>query len=187
MWTLKLNLERRIGIPSALQRLLFRGKQLEYFLSLFAYSINKNDSLVLTLRLRGGDVGQSSSAPSFSYKDAVHSDLPKPPEALKPKPFLVDKLEEVPSFELTHSDITSDLQTFAERAIICRFNGLWPRSKELYDWIHANWTHHCKVSFCSKGYFIFLFDNIKHYEKAIEEGPWFMGTTGLFLDRKSVV
>ena len=93
---------------------------------LSAYSINKNDSLVLTLRLRGGAVGQSSSAPSFSYKDAVHSEPPKPPEALKPKPFLVEKLEEIPSVEFTHSEIVDDLQKFAERTIICRFNGLWP-------------------------------------------------------------
>lgn len=41
--------------------------------------------------------------------------------------------------------------------------------------------HHCKISFCSKGYFIVLFDDSNHYEKALEEGPWFMGTAGLFL------
>ena len=51
---LKMDLERRIGIPSGLQRLLFQGKQLEDLLPLSTYNINRNDSLVLTLRLRGG-------------------------------------------------------------------------------------------------------------------------------------
>lgn len=136
---------------------------------------------MFSLRLRGGAAGKSSFAPPFSYKAAVHSEIPISPEPPKPKPFLVDKLEEVPSVEISHPDLADDIQKFAERAIICRFNWLWPRSKDLYDWIYDNWTHHCKVCFCSKGYFIVLFDSPKHYEKALEEGPWFMGTTGLFL------
>lgn len=133
---LKLVLERWIGIPSGLQRLLVQGKQLDDLLPLSFYSITRNNSLVVTLRLRGG-AGRQSSSP-FSYKDAVHSEIPKPPEALKPKPFLVDKIEEVPSVEITHEDLATQLQEFAERAIICRFNGLWPRSRDLYAWIHAN-------------------------------------------------
>lgn len=178
---LKLKLECSLGIPSSILRLLSQGKQLEDSLPLSAYSISRNSLVVATLRLRGGAVGQSSSTRPFSYKDAVHSENPKSPVAPKSKVFLVDKIEEVPFVELIHEEMTSQLQDFAERAIICRFNGLWPRSQDLYSWIHANWTHHCKIFFCSKGYFIVLFDNSKHYEKALEEGPWFMGTAGLFL------
>lgn len=181
MQDLKVELECRVGIPSALQILLFQGKQLDDPLPLSSYNIKNNSSLVSSLRLRGRAAGQSSSAPPFSYKAAVRPEIPCSPEAPKPKPFLVDKLEEVPSVELSHPGLADNPQKFAERAIICRFNGLWPRSKDLYDWIYDNWTHHCKVSFCSKGYFIVLFDNPKHYEQALEEGPWFMGTTGLFL------
>lgn len=176
---LKLDLERRFGLPSSLQRLLFQGKQHEDLLPLSYYNITRNSSLVLTFRLRGGTGGQSSSAPPFSYKDAVHSENPKAPKALKPKRFLVDKIEEVPSVEITHEGLANQLQQFAERAIICRFNGLWPRSQDLYTWIHENWTHHCKISFCSKGYFIVLFENSKHYEKALEEGLWFMNDRAL--------
>ena len=104
---LKLNLERRTGIPSSLLRLLFQGKQLEDLLPLSSYSITRNNSLVLSLCLRGGAVGQSSSAPSFSYKDAVHFENPKPLKALKPKPFLVDKIEEIPSVEITHEGLAN--------------------------------------------------------------------------------
>jgi len=178
---LKANLEHRLGIPSALQRLIFQGKQLDDPLPLSFYNIKINSSLVLSLRLRGGAAGQSSSAPPYSYKAAVCSEIPSSPEPPKPKPFLVDKLEEVPSVEISVPDLVDNTQKFAETTIICRFNGLWPRSKDLYDWINDNWTHRCKVYFCEKGYFIVLFDNPEHYEKALEEGPWFMGSAGLFL------
>lgn len=178
---LKLKLEIRMGILAGIQRLLFQGKQLEDPVPLSAYSILRNSSVVVALRLRGGATGQPSASRPFSYKEVVHSELPNPPEALKSKAFLVDKAEEISFIELRHDELASQLQNFAERAIICRFNGLWPRSQDLYAWIHANWTHQCKIFFCSKGYFIVLFDNSKHYEKALEEGPWFMGTAGLFL------
>jgi len=69
--------------------------------------------VVATLRLRGGAAGQSSSTRPFSYKDAVHSENPKTPEALKSKAFLVDKIEEVPSVELINEDLASHLQDFA--------------------------------------------------------------------------
>lgn len=178
---LKANLEHRLGIPSALQRLIFQGKQLEDSLPLSSYSIKSNNSLVFSFRLRGGAAGQSSSAPPNSYKAAVRPEKPAAPEPPKPKPFLVDKLEEVPSVEISYPDLADDSQNFAERAIICRFNGIWPRSQDLHDWIKENWTDRCKVYFCAKGYFIVLFDDLEHCYNALDEGPWFMGSAGLFL------
>lgn len=139
---LKANLEHRLGIPLALQRLIFQGKQLEDSLPLSSYSLKRNSSLVFSFRLRGGAAGQSSSAPPNSYKAAVRPEMSATPEPPKPKPFLVDKLEEVPYVEISYPDLVDDTQKFAERAIICRFNGLWPRSQDLYDWIKDNWTDH---------------------------------------------
>jgi len=106
---LKPDLEWWIGIPSGLQRLLFQGKQLEDLLPLSSYSITRNNALVVTLYLRGVAVGQSSSTRPFSYKDIVHSENPIPLEALKPKHFFVDKIEEVPSIEITHEDLATQL------------------------------------------------------------------------------
>lgn len=178
---LKANLEYRLGIPSALQRLIFQGKQLEDSLPLSYYSIKSNNSLVFSFRLRGGAAAQSSTAPPNSYKAAVRPEKPATPEPPKPKPFLVDKLEDVPSVEISYPDLADDTQKFAETTIICRFNGLWPRSQELYDWIKENWTDRCRVYFCAKGYFIVLFDDLEHCYNALDEGPWFMGPAGLFL------
>ena len=68
------------------------------------YNIEKYASLVLTLHLRGGAVRQPSSAQVFSYKDVVHVQPPKkttqPSQA--PKPFLVDKMDDIPSIEISH-------------------------------------------------------------------------------------
>ena len=74
---LKKILEFRLGIPFASQRLLHEGKQLEDLYPLSFYSIKRDASIILTLRLRGGAVGQSSSAKAFSYKDAIHAQRPE--------------------------------------------------------------------------------------------------------------
>ena len=74
---LKQILEYRLGIPYASQRLLHEGKQIEDLYPLSFYSIKRNASIIFTLRLRGGAVGQSSIAAAFSYKDVVHAQIDK--------------------------------------------------------------------------------------------------------------
>lgn len=181
--SIKLKLEAKEGIPSALQRLLFEGKHLEDSSPLSSYNFQRNASLTLSLRLRGGAAGQSSSAPSFSYKDAVHAQKSKnkSPPAPVPKPFSVDKLEEVSSIEINDPSLDLNHQIFAETGIICRFNGLWPRTADLYQWIHSNWTKKCKVHLCSKGFFIVLFGKNEDYQRVLSDGPWFWNSAGLFL------
>lgn len=139
--------------------------------------------MIISLRLRGGTVGQTSAPKGFSYKEAVKSqpfkNFAPPPEA--PKPFLVDKLEEVPSIEISHLDLEGKLQSFLELALICRLNGLWPRREYLYAWIHSTWTKHCKAILCSKGFFIVIFVDSKEYQIVLTGGPWFLGKAELFL------
>ena len=100
---------------------------------------------------------------------------------MTPKPFLVDKSEEIPSIKFSDPGIEVLYQNFAESAIICRFNGLWPRTADLYQWIHTNWTKKSKIYLCSKGFFIIAFELNEDYQKALTGGPWFWGTAGLFL------
>jgi len=129
-----------LGIPFASQRLLYKGKQLEDLYPLSFYNIQRNASINFTLHLRGGAIGQLSSVTAFSYKDAVHAQMPKntTPPTQAPKPFLVDKLEETPSIEIMHPLLDGQFQLYAEHSIICRFNGLWPHTADLYQWIHSN-------------------------------------------------
>ena len=134
-------LERHLGIPSSYLRLLYKGKKLMNPHLLYFYNIFKDASLVATFRLRGGSIGQTSVAPSFSYKDAVRKDAAQPQSvkpAEAPKPFLVDKMEDTPSIEISHPSLDDQYQTFADTTIICRFNGLWPHTADLYQWLHSN-------------------------------------------------
>jgi len=71
-------LECRLGIPSSFLRLLCKGKQLMNPLPLSFYSIHKDASIGAYFHLRGGSFGQTSSAPSFSYKDASSKDATQP-------------------------------------------------------------------------------------------------------------
>lgn len=129
---LKQQLNLRVGIPAASQRLLFKGKELEDLFPLSVYNIQRNAAIILSLRLRRGAAGQSSSAAAFSYRDAVHAQKPKnaAPPVQGPKPFLVDKMEETPSIEIVHPSMDRQFQLYAEKGIICRFNGLWPRTMD---------------------------------------------------------
>lgn len=70
---LLLALEHRLGIPSALQRMLYGGKQLDVSFPLSFYNSERDTTVVLTIRLRGGATGHSSSAPTSPYKDVVHA------------------------------------------------------------------------------------------------------------------
>lgn len=138
---LKHILNIKLGIPAAAQGLLHEGKQLQDLHPLSFYCIKRDASIFLTLRLRGGAAGESSSAKAFSYRDAVHAQKPEKktvPPVQAPKPFMVEKLEEVPTIEIMHPSLDEQAQNFAEHAIICRFNGLWPRATDLYQWIHSN-------------------------------------------------
>lgn len=127
-------LEQRLGIPSFLLQLLFAGRQLDNNLPLSFYNIERNATVFLSLRLRGGAIGKSSASKGFSYKDAVHAQPAKktaqPAEA--PKPFLVDKMEETLAIEITRPSLDDQYQMFAQTTIICRFNGLWPCTVNLY-------------------------------------------------------
>ena len=181
-------LECRLGIPSSCLRLLYKGKQLMHPLPLSFYSIQKDASIGVSFRLRGGSFGQTSSAPSFSYKDAARKNAAQPQFYSKetqlneaPKPFLVDKSKEIPSINFSNPRVESCYQSFVESALICRFNGLWPRTADLYQWVHSFWTKKCKIFLCSKGFFLVLFDSSEDYQKALTGGPWFWGSAGLFL------
>ncbi|KAH9290544.1 hypothetical protein KI387_034661, partial [Taxus chinensis] len=56
------------------------------------------------------------------------------------QPYLVDLVEEAVEVEIINPTVDAYFKTMSEDAIIGRFNGLWPSSSALYQWVFENWT-----------------------------------------------
>jgi len=93
----------------------------------------------------------------------------------------VEKLESTPILEIKNDQVKGLFRSLQAEAVICRFNGFWPKSQDLHAWIYHNWTTNCQILLCSKGFFIVLFDSPDEYQKVFMQGPWFWGRAGLFI------
>lgn len=52
---------------------------------------------------------------------------------------------------------------------------------DLFHWIFTSWTMECDIHLCSKGFFIVRFASKEVRDTIISVGPWFWGTSGLFM------
>lgn len=93
----------------------------------------------------------------------------------------MEKLEAIPSLEVKNTEVTELFNTLQIHALICRFNGFWPKSYDLHEWVYTNWTKNCQILLCSKGFFVVQFETQEEYQKTIEQGPWFWVRAGLFI------
>ena len=77
------------------------------------------------------------------------------------------------------------IKALLNRALICRFNGYWPKLAEPHSWLDASWKPLLQQPFsiypCARGFFVIDFD--KQEDRSIIEavGPWFWGSSGLFM------
>jgi len=184
--------------------LVHAGKSMQDSLKLSDYQISRNSSISLLFRLRGGAVGnqrgpipsnkgvgnpknRGTAGPS-SYKDAARiPSQPKGPHAsadplpTQPGPYIVEKLDDIPALEVKNTEVKNLFNTLQTHALVCRFNGYWPRSFDLHNWISSNWTKSCQVLLCSKGFFVVQLESQEDYQKILMQGPWFWGRAGLFI------
>ena len=91
-----------------------------------------------------------------SYKDAARSKGPQTEatSTVQPSPYIVEKLESTPVLEIKNEQVKGIFSSLQAEAVICRFNGFWPKSHDLHAWIFQNWTTNCHILLCSKGFFI---------------------------------
>lgn len=182
--TLKQRIQERTGIPPYKQILIYTGKILQEEHKLNKYGIGRDSTIYLSTRIRGGCPGTSSKG-TVSFKDAVkgkketqaHTDL----QDTIPGPYIVEQTAQNPAITISAPEVNEIQQDYLSKAVICRFNGFWPKPKALRQWIYSIWTVNCDIHLCSKGFFIVKFDTVNDKEYALYEGPWFWGNAGLFL------
>lgn len=182
---LKKVIQDKLGTLVAFQILIFSGTCLQDQLTLQHYKVAKDSTIILNHRLRGGSKG-ATSKPTGNYRDATKGkESPKGKEStaanIPPGQYIVDQMPESPSILLDTPEVKCIFSDLQKKAVICRFNGFWPRTDALYQWIHTVWTKNCQIHLCSKGFFIVIFCAEEEKEKILNEGPWFWGSAGLFV------
>ena len=98
-----------------------------------------------------------------------------------PLHYIVEQTTQNPALTIAIPEVNEIHADYLTKAVICRFNGFWPKLEALRQWIYSIWTENCDIHLCSKGFFIVKFDTIKDKEYALNEGPWFWGNAGLLV------
>jgi len=74
---------------------------------------------------------------------------------------------------------------FFKSAIICRFNGFWPRLTTLHSWILEVWKplilDAINIYPYARGFFIVDFENLESRQCILDPGPWFWEKSVLFM------
>ena len=77
------------------------------------------------------------------------------------------------------------IKALTDIALICRFNGYWPKLAKLHSWLDASWKPLLQQPFsiypCAWGFFVIDFDKQEDRSIIEEAGPWFWGNSSLFM------
>ncbi|KAH9316960.1 hypothetical protein KI387_018729, partial [Taxus chinensis] len=134
----------------------------------------------------GGDSGNHGLGhhqKASSFKEALENrgDSSSGIHTVKTQAYLVDLAEDIPSLTIENPEVEEYFKNLTRDAVVGRFNGFWPSSTALYQWVFENWTIKCEISLCSKGFFVVHFKEAEDYHRCLTEGPWSWGHTGLFI------
>jgi len=155
-----------------------------YYVKIKEYNIGRDSTIYLNTRLRGGCSRTSSKGP-VSFKDAVKgkmgSQIQLEQQAMALGSYIVKETIQNLALSIAIPKVNEIHNDYLSKAVICRFNGFWPKLEALSQWIYSIWTKNCDIHLCSKGYFIVKLYIVNDKEYALNEGPWFWGNAGLFL------
>ena len=127
------------------------------------YQISKNSTIFLLHHLREGVEGNKRPSNPSSYKEATRPKGPLTATFSSPQNslYFVEKMESTPTLEIKNPQVTKLFSTLQTVAVICRFNGFWPRSFDLHQRVYTNWTTNYQILLCSKGFFVVQFESQK--------------------------
>eukprot|EP00253_Pinus_taeda_P011388 PITA_11388 len=126
--------------------------------------------------------GLPSAAEAFSrlLADSLQK---KKSEASK----FVKRLDDILEISLPPETPIQVALSLAERALVGQFTGLWPSPKTTKSWVNRNWAPLIKGSvtsyFLGRGFFLFEFSSKEDKDLIFQNGSYFMGPQGLYLNR----
>jgi hypothetical protein len=102
-------------------------------------------------------------------------------------PSFVKKLDSILEIELPPDHPMRVAVSLSDRGLVGQFMGLWPSVQTTDNWIQRNWRPLIKSSVTcyavGRGFFIFEFISQEDRDLIFRNGPYFMGTQGLYLNR----
>jgi hypothetical protein len=103
-----------------------------------------------------------------------------------PVPKFIKKLDEIPEIALPETQSVKIALALSERGLVGQFMGLWPSTKTTDSWVQRNWKPLLKQGVTcyplSNNFFLFEFINKEDKDLIFRNGPYFMGTQGLYLN-----
>jgi hypothetical protein len=124
-------------------------------------------------------------SPSTSFRRLVEACSKK--STVSEAPSFVKKLNDIPEIDLPPEYPMKVTLSLSERGLIGQFMGLWPSTRSTDNWIQRNWrpliTNSVTCYAVGRGYFIFEFISQEDRDLIFRNGPYFMGTQGLYLNR----
>ena len=99
----------------------------------------------------------------------------------------IKKLDEIPEVSLPPSLPRKAAISLAERGLVGQFTGFWPSPRSFQRWVERNWNSIVQgkiaIRFCGRGFYTFLFESKEDRNLIFRNGPYFMDSRGLYLNR----
>jgi hypothetical protein len=134
---------------------------------------------------QGGGEPPPPPSPTTSFRKLVAACNKKLPPSDPPS--FVKRLDVVPEIDLPPDHPMKVALSLSERGLVGQFMGLWPSTRSTDNWIQRNWrpliTNSVTCYAVGRGYFIFEFISQEDRDLIFRNGPYFMGTQGLYLNR----